>query len=516
MIQSRNAILRSFSSQTDDAMTISHPPTTFTKLRSSSSSSVSQQNDLCYHRVLNIGVPLMASSSEEESDDECCRSNPNNVGSATSISSNFDGLSGNDLSLNRKSFPMMVSSSSKQDQDYVMLAGVDDATVQISNRSSKRYSTRSNSPTLTAGFKVSEMWGQFIERAAEQAKTASSSSLNGKRVISSHYSGVCNNSATSRRPSKFNFSAKFPTPLYEAVTLKAQPYVLRRLIAVHPAALNIPNAVNGSLPLHCAIERYDTSVEVIELLLQSNPNSASVRNSSGLSPLDLLWRRYVAPDESRCEQVKVRACIIRRTMEGLMLSRSWSALEKDHNGKSKLMTEEFRTFWDLFSKFLRAAYHGFGLPIHAVLTVMDRPDPLLVQFLCCAFPSHLLTKDPNNRFVPLHILAQSPHKEGQRIDMLRLLFILLDANINATKEKDKYNRTPLHVALRSGKPWAFLKLLVTANPKALHESDGNTGLIPFLLASAIDANRSSKHVDTNTVFSLLRADPTVLEKFLLT
>ena len=442
-------------------------------------------------RALNVGVPLDDGNSSEDEDRSSeieCDLNLSSMGMGPTRAAGGEPR------------PLMLSNNLKLLSTDIG----DDVTVPTSNRSSKLrvYERKSPSPTFTSGFKVSEMWGHFIERAAEMAsqdETLKYDAINNNK-----------NSIKSRRPSKFHLSTKFPTPLYEAVALNARPYVLRRLIAVHPAALRIPNAANGSLPLHCAITRYDTSEDIIELLLGSDPSVANVRDAKGLTPLDLLWTRYVNPEDSRCQQVKVRARLIRRTMEGLMLSRSWSALEKDQNGKSKLITDEFRTFWDLFSKFLRAVYHGFSLPIHAVLTAMSHPDPLLVQFVCGTYPSHLLLRDPKTGSVPLHILARKAHTQRRRIDMLRLLFILLDANIDAAKEKDKFNRTSLHIALRFGKPWAFLKLLVAAYPGALHECDGKSGLVPFLLASVIDAKQ---HVDSNTAFLLLRTDPSVIEKY---
>jgi len=350
------------------------------------------------------------------------------------------------------------------------------------------------------GFKwESELWSNFIERAMEMK----------------HYSKARQHDSSSNNPLHDT-----STPLYEAVSMKAPPYIISRLIKVHPQATKIQND-SGYTPLHCAIERYDTSEEVLAMLLNADPATARLKDCKGNTPVDLMWKRYVAPEPYRSESIKAKANIRRRAMEYLVINKGWSSLMLDDILKHS--SDEgplLREFWVIFSKFLRAFY-GLGLPIHAVLA-MEAPDPLLVRLVTALYPSHLQVAEPKSGFLPLHMVAYKNANNDRILETTRSLFIILDnADRSACAVTDNRGRLPFHLALLRGKPWMFLKLLVAAYPRVLHlhsHSQQVKGLSAFQFASSIVTNgdnngESLSCVDMSTVFLLLRADPSVLQKY---
>mmetsp|Transcript_10576 Transcript_10576/g.13757 ORF Transcript_10576/g.13757 Transcript_10576/m.13757 type:complete len:513 (-) Transcript_10576:193-1731(-) len=429
-----------------------------------------------------------------------------------------DSLSGqNDV---RKFFPIKASvpiteesvCSSEDDYDYSLVRSLsnDCSTVVMENhRSSSRDSPTStirngnqfcnydgsrkmssgSSSLSSQGFKLSSLWSGFMERSANAAQRYREEKEQAKRH-------------RQRRPSTFLQSSQLPTPLYEAVSMNAKLYVLRRLIAVFPEAVRIPNC-KGCLPLHCAIEKYDTSVEVITLLLSADPSTSNVKNKEGKSPMDLLWKRYVRPEKGRSKKVHDQAEEIRRTMEQVIINKSFIATFSD----------TFKTFWMLFLKFMSASF-GACLPIHGVLK-LENPEPLLVQFVCTLFPQHLAAHEPHSGFTPLHLLANKEGiHDGIVVNYLRILNIILSVHPMAVTSKDSRGRTPLNLGIRSGKPWLVLKLMSAADPNVLRIPDSSTGVAPFMLASLVESNKSSLCIDTSTVFSLLKSDPKVLEMYI--
>ena len=358
------------------------------------------------------------------------------------------------------------------------------------------------------GFKwESKVWTNFLERAMKM------NTLNAHR----------NNTTT---------------PLHEAISMKAPPYIISRLIKVHPQAVRIQNGA-GFTPLHCAIERYDTSEEVLTMLLNADPSTARLKcrttnnkaahghhhnhnHENGYTPVDLMWKRYIAPEPYRSDQIKAKAAIRRRAMEYLVMNKGWSSLMLDdilssNDNNSSESCPLLREFWVIFSKFLRAFY-GLGLPIHAVLA-MDAPDPLLVRLVTALYPSHLQVAEPKSGFLPLHMVVHKNANNDRILETTRSLFIILDADRSACAVTDNQGRLPFHLALLTGKPWMFLKLLVAAYPRVLQVTCtcSTGGLNAFQFASSIVASNEEDGdivscVDMSTVFLLLRADPSVLQK----
>lgn len=246
-------------------------------------------------------------------------------------------------------------------------------------------------------------------------------------------------------------------------------------------------------------------------------------HENGYTPVDLMWKRYIAPEPYRSDQIKAKAAIRRRAMEYLVMNKGWSSLMmlddilSSNDNNSSESCPLLREFWVIFSKFLRAFY-GLGLPIHAVLA-MDAPDPLLVRLVTALYPSHLQVAEPKSGFLPLHMVVHKNANNDRILETTRSLFIILDADRSACAVTDNQGRLPFHLALLTGKPWMFLKLLVAAYPRVLQVTCtcSTGGLNAFQFASSIVASNEEDGdivscVDMSTVFLLLRADPSVLQK----
>eukprot|EP00957_Ditylum_brightwellii_P211521 15366271-Ditylum_brightwellii.AAC.1 len=58
--------------------------------------------------------------------------------------------------------------------------------------------------------------------------------------------------------------------LYHAISSGASPHVLQSIIDAYPSSAGYQDS-SGNTALHCGIERYDTPVDVIQILIKANP-----------------------------------------------------------------------------------------------------------------------------------------------------------------------------------------------------------------------------------------------------
>ena len=322
-----------------------------------------------------------------------------------------------------------------------------------------------------------------------------------------------------------------PTRLYEAVASGSSYDTIKSLIDLDPSSTGHQNGA-GLTPLHTAIERYDVPMSIIRLLLASNPPTASMPNTDGRTPLDLLWKRYVDPDSFRIQSSIVAANQLATLMEMAVSDdgcnrppSSQSGSEEDvdveensgkQSGLSKrdmdrkaramrilLSSTRLRDFWDLMTLFIRAAHHGTiadPLPsdhgrwriVHSC--VVTRCEPLLIRFAAALYPEQLRERDERTGRLPLHITsALSCERSANSIDktVLRLW-------PRGAWGHDNEGRLAINLAIESGKPWRFVRALLLCAPPSLLTRDTKTQMMPFMIASA------SPHASLDCSYRLLR------------
>lgn len=289
------------------------------------------------------------------------------------------------------------------------------------------------------------------------------------------------------------------TPLYNAVSAGAPRHVVERVIQQNTAA-SYP--ANGCMTaLHCAIERYDTKIDVLLLILASNPTAAGIRCADDFTCVDLLWKRFVEPAEYRSEGTKANALALRRKIEEVVDSpfamhrqmRAQHAIEEN---------PDLKECWDTIVVFIKAAACHFngtyaGRPT-ATLLVHDCVeldcDPLLVRFAAALHPDHVSMVVNDERQLPLHVAAMKASP--------RAFKAVLGLYPQAASRADGDGRLPLHHALERGRTWEDgVEDLIRASPRSFVAPDPKTGLPPVLQAACAPSN------DLTTVYNMLSANP---------
>lgn len=269
--------------------------------------------------------------------------------------------------------------------------------------------------------------------------------------------------------------------------------------------------VDGDTPLHAAC-RCGAPIEVLQLLLQANPEAVDERDYEGLTPLLRLWVRYfVILGDHVIEGVKGPADLTGELGEAwkktelLLYCAYLGSLKPDPSGKI------FR-------------------PMHAA-SAIDCPRPV-VKIATIVYKDQLLLRDESG-MTPLLIASKTPvykvrdlsddgymledrihgddtddeaaYEEDLDTSQPSVIDILTEAAPSAASMVDPSGRLALHLAIDTGKRWhQGVKAILDAYPDALSHEDFVDGLIPFLQAS------TAQRPDTGTIFELLRRDPALL------
>jgi Ankyrin repeats (3 copies) len=275
--------------------------------------------------------------------------------------------------------------------------------------------------------------------------------------------------------------------------------------------------VDGDTPLHAAC-RCGAPIEVLKLLLTSDPDAVHERDYEGLTPLLRLWVRYfVILGDNFVDNV-----------DG----------PHDLNG-------DLGDAWRKTELLLRCAYLGsvnldsssskVFRPMHAAAAI-DCPRPV-VRLATIIHKEHLAQRDENGN-TPLLIAASTPvykvrdlsddgymledrihgddkdeemaYEEDADTSQPSVIEILMDALPGAAAICDLKGNLALNLAIASGKRWhQGVQAILAGYPDALNREDSSNGFIPFLQASVI------QRPDTGTIFELLRRDPALLRNWTL-
>lgn len=315
------------------------------------------------------------------------------------------------------------------------------------------------------------------------------------------------------------------TPLHITCSSQdASVNVIRVLLELGNNAQCSLRDVDGDTPLHTAC-RCGASLDVLEVLIQANPQAVHQRDLEGLTPLLRLWVRYfVILGNDVIEGVRDQADLV----------------------------GELGDAWKKTDLLLHAAHYGSlerreassTFSLHAAAAV-DCPRAV-VNIAATVYPDQLLQQDDKGR-TPLMLAAQAPiykvrdlsddgyslediihgdNVAGDSIDdtsndsQPSVIELLLQScqmeSTSAACLTDGCGRLPLHVALLSGKRWnQGVMPLVESFPDALgspvkgNDSTTCKGLYPFMIAAVGDRG------DLTSSYELLRHSPTVMANIIL-
>lgn len=265
--------------------------------------------------------------------------------------------------------------------------------------------------------------------------------------------------------------------------------------------------VDGDTALHTAC-RCGAPLDVLTMLLRSNPNVVLLRDNESLTPLLRLWvRYYVILGSDVIDAVSAKEDITGDLVEG----------------------------WEKTKILLRTAYHGAVdiqpdtefLTVHAAAAI-DCPRAALK--IAIILHTEELEKADKDGKLPLHIAIAAPvykvhdlsedgydmnriydnyddecqnndDDDTDEIDCPSVIDVLIEANPRPSRTPDAAGRLPLNLALAFGKSWKEgVRAILGAYPEALSLPDSQTGLYSFMLAA-------EKGASLCTIFELIKANP---------
>lgn len=254
------------------------------------------------------------------------------------------------------------------------------------------------------------------------------------------------------------------TALHFASHYSASAAVMETLLKVFAKAVGMQDKY-GRSPLYHAVDKA-ASLEVLKLLVKADP-------SMSITPC--------LPTEARSLPL-TRATAVRTPLFIV-----WSAVVADRQCRKDLRGRK----WDKAQLLLEAAYQYMSdlnpsIPRSYRLLnssiVMDVYLPEQVVALAILAKSDQLQERDERGQVPLALVASTRQYSPERSH--ELVQLLLKSYPPAAMERDNKGRSSLTLAAESGKQldWG-LEDLLDADPDALSELDGLTGLPPALVAA---------------------------------
>ena len=337
------------------------------------------------------------------------------------------------------------------------------------------------------------------------------------------------------------------TPLHHAARFKAPRDVVQLLLRDHPSMGRTAasrRCSKGRSPLFYAI-RYDAPDGVVELLLEANPEAVLEPDRDGVTPLALVWDRYVTSFEGR-RALQPYVAKLHAFLDGAVAERGNNE-EKDGDkdreeevvklgGNVTIGNSKLRGKWEKANMLLRAT---FGFPVaddagrkqkeeeeeeeeldewEQVAVPQDAPadkaaadakrrkrkwrilhaasavrcHPTLFQLACVMHPEQAAELDENDLYYTDDVVAGNAAADDN------------DAS-DTTSERIT---TALHLAAASpahGKDGrTVLTTLLAMNPSAASVVDGITGSLP--LHTAVE-NERKVHWIYDGIAALFEANP---------
>lgn len=275
-------------------------------------------------------------------------------------------------------------------------------------------------------------------------------------------------------------------PIHLACKFNVFPDAVKMLVEAYPGALEVPDSY-GDLPLHYAC-KYDASIDVVKMLLEAYPKATAVQNNSGELPLHLACHHAC--------QCSLNGDVSLELLDLLLTSNPESMNIRDEYGElaSAYITDmvepnstpnegQFYNSEEASIGPIDSRENSFQL--HSIIAAGYSAN--LLKFLLQAFPESCMKQD-NNGMIPLHhaMASKSPH-------FFAYVMTLLDANSTSSLIiQDNEGRTPLQLQDENGMlPMhrlanfshdslsdKTLQLLANAYPESIMLVDKN-GMLPF-------------------------------------
>jgi len=334
----------------------------------------------------------------------------------------------------------------------------------------------------------------------------------------------------------------------QSTARKILAWAVDRMIDACPSAASIADGM-GRLPLAHVCDRGFGPLDILTKLARAYPEALLIDNThnphilNAMLDIDFLWDR-VGPFLEICP----RAALVGHMRNPIQTL--WSRIQFTYTDKVRVpsrsgpfhvtkqeisdiaqrmntpytsqTTDEDNSEASYYSRaktvlllLLKAAYYETTAddfifrPVHAAAGLCI--PAAVLRLVAKMFPDDL-TQIDDNGWLPLHVAAAGPyHSRGfDEIDTPTGVEILVKKYPAAARMIDVNGKLPLHLALEAGKTWRLgIRALVSSAPLTLRVVNGQNGLYPFEDAAA--STRIPRGMDSlDTVFSLLRADPTVL------
>jgi len=302
------------------------------------------------------------------------------------------------------------------------------------------------------------------------------------------------------------------TPLHYACRFKASPEVIKCLLETSPCfksdgenahtcrnSLSRNTAIRiqdkrGRCPLYYAI-RYEADPEVIKLLVVAYPESITLKDKEGTSPISFIWDNFATGYVGR-----------RHILEAI------NCLSDESTRKNYAMKEKLRVKWDRVIDILKVAWQHQKsssnsdeqerewLLLHAASSFSCHLSLLQLAVELC--PEQANVVDVSTGRLPLHFVADC-YSSGTENDTAcrHMIRKLLKLYPDAAQCKDKMGMTPLRIAVED-------KLWIGDGLVDLYNAFPGAAMIPdsaWMLP--IHAAASSDYAHSCVVKSLLKHSP---------
>lgn len=260
------------------------------------------------------------------------------------------------------------------------------------------------------------------------------------------------------------------TPLHFATHYAASPAVVELLLKAFPKAVRLQDFY-GRTPLYHAVEKC-LAMESLKLLVQADPSVVTLpclpkeyrdlpitRTTGTMTPLYMVWAR-----------------VVRERRIGKGTKKQFKPLEKAHF----LLEAAFFHLKNVKPSVPRNYCFVSGA-IALDLYLPDEIVPMAVE----QYPGELSQTDEEGR-VPLAQVAASRQYSRERAHSL--ITLLIESFAEAAMSRDRDGRSPLLLALLSGKTWsAGVSRLFEANPDAIRWTNHGNQLPAFASAACLEA-----------------------------
>ena len=305
---------------------------------------------------------------------------------------------------------------------------------------------------------------------------------------------------------------------------------LEMLLEEFPEALRLRD-YDGHLPLHLAVIA-GQSLECVDLLIRSAPDTLSKRDKSLLFPFQLA---AMSSDASTSLSFHLLHAAPHLLMKGPDVARA--SVPLSHESKQAVIKEVPAKFedchcysedvlekvgskpemWNQLLRLLRIDTTCESVSswrvLHAVSS-LSAGSPTFLKLAMRLYPEELHETDNAGR-LPLHLVCSLPSSlfktasqfeddDDYEDERSKRVKTVLEGFPLATRVCDNRGSLPLHTAVCAGQPWSSLDPLLRAAPDTIWQREGWSKLYPFQLAACSPA------ASLDELYLLIRAAPHLL------